>query len=175
MHLTAPSHWSRSIGTGGRDASERVVTIVVMRTPRRARSERAAQRQLQAWPVHGRGRRLSEVVEAAHARGKGPDSEAANSPLAGLAYPTSAHNKSRVRPVAPPATLSLPRLSSEQMPHMHGTHKEMPSVRGLHSGKKARIFNLVGVTSRQAPLFRRFLTVARSQRQSNADGRARRR
>ena len=34
MHLTAP-HWSRSIGTGGRDASERVVTIVGMRTPRR--------------------------------------------------------------------------------------------------------------------------------------------
>src|SRR6266436_1560442 len=32
MHLTAPSHWSRSIGTGGRDASERVVTIVGMRT-----------------------------------------------------------------------------------------------------------------------------------------------
>jgi hypothetical protein len=32
MHLTAPSLWSRSIGTGGRDASERVVTIVGMRT-----------------------------------------------------------------------------------------------------------------------------------------------
>jgi hypothetical protein len=32
MHLTAPSHWSRSIGTGGRDPSERVVTIVGMRT-----------------------------------------------------------------------------------------------------------------------------------------------
>jgi hypothetical protein len=32
MHLTAPSHWSRSIVTGGRDASERVVTIVVART-----------------------------------------------------------------------------------------------------------------------------------------------
>jgi hypothetical protein len=31
MHLTAPSFWSRSIGTGGRDASERVVTIVGMR------------------------------------------------------------------------------------------------------------------------------------------------
>jgi hypothetical protein len=31
MHLTAPSHWSRSIGTGGRDPSERVVTIVGMR------------------------------------------------------------------------------------------------------------------------------------------------
>ena len=27
MHLTAPSHWSRSIGTGGRDVSESVVTI----------------------------------------------------------------------------------------------------------------------------------------------------
>jgi hypothetical protein len=35
MHLTAPSHWSRSIGTGGRDPSERVVTIVGMRTPAR--------------------------------------------------------------------------------------------------------------------------------------------
>ena len=34
MHLTAPSHWSRSIGTGGRDPSERVVTIVGMRTYR---------------------------------------------------------------------------------------------------------------------------------------------
>ena len=32
MHLTAPSLWSRSIGTGGRDASERVVTIVGMRS-----------------------------------------------------------------------------------------------------------------------------------------------
>jgi len=32
MHLTVPSHWSRSIGTGGRDPSERVVTIVGMRT-----------------------------------------------------------------------------------------------------------------------------------------------
>jgi N-acetylmuramoyl-L-alanine amidase len=36
MHLTAPSHpapnWSRSIGTGGRDPSERVVTIVGMRS-----------------------------------------------------------------------------------------------------------------------------------------------
>jgi hypothetical protein len=31
MHLTAPSHWSRSIGTGGRDVSEAVVTIVGMR------------------------------------------------------------------------------------------------------------------------------------------------
>lgn len=30
MHLTAPSHWSRSI-TSGRDGSERVVTIVVAR------------------------------------------------------------------------------------------------------------------------------------------------
>jgi hypothetical protein len=35
MHLTAPSHWSRSIGTGGRDPSERVVTIVGMRMYRR--------------------------------------------------------------------------------------------------------------------------------------------
>src|SRR5262249_43423307 len=34
MHLTAPSHWSRSIGTGGRDPSERLVTIVGMRRPR---------------------------------------------------------------------------------------------------------------------------------------------
>ena len=33
MHLTAPSHWSRSIGTGGRDPSEQVVTIVGMRSP----------------------------------------------------------------------------------------------------------------------------------------------
>src|ERR1700681_1498705 len=32
MHLTAPSHWSRSIGTGGRDVSESVVTIVGMRS-----------------------------------------------------------------------------------------------------------------------------------------------
>jgi hypothetical protein len=32
MHLTAQSHRSRSIGTGGRDPSERVVTIVGMRT-----------------------------------------------------------------------------------------------------------------------------------------------
>jgi len=31
MHMTAPSHWSRSIVTGGRDASERVVTIAGMR------------------------------------------------------------------------------------------------------------------------------------------------
>ncbi|HTQ83613.1 MAG TPA: hypothetical protein VMI47_10135, partial [Pseudolabrys sp.] len=31
MHLTAPSNWSRSIGTGGRDPSERVVTIAGMR------------------------------------------------------------------------------------------------------------------------------------------------
>jgi hypothetical protein len=31
MHLTAPSHWSRSIGTDGRDASERVVMIAGMR------------------------------------------------------------------------------------------------------------------------------------------------
>jgi hypothetical protein len=33
MHLTAPSHWSRSIATSGRDVSERVVTIVVARRP----------------------------------------------------------------------------------------------------------------------------------------------
>ncbi len=32
MHLRAPSNWSRSIGTGGRDPSERVVTIAGMRT-----------------------------------------------------------------------------------------------------------------------------------------------
>ena len=32
MHLTAPSHWSRSVGTGGRDASERVGAITGMRT-----------------------------------------------------------------------------------------------------------------------------------------------
>jgi len=32
MHLTAPSPRSRSIGMGGRNASERVVTIVVART-----------------------------------------------------------------------------------------------------------------------------------------------
>jgi hypothetical protein len=32
MHLTAPSHWSRSIGTGGRDQSESVVAIVGMRS-----------------------------------------------------------------------------------------------------------------------------------------------
>jgi hypothetical protein len=32
MHLTAPSNWSRSIGTGGRDPSERVVTIAGMRS-----------------------------------------------------------------------------------------------------------------------------------------------
>ena len=31
MHLTAPSNWSRSIGTGGRDPSEQVVTIAGMR------------------------------------------------------------------------------------------------------------------------------------------------
>ena len=33
MHLTVPSHWSRSIGMGGRDPSERVVTIVAARSP----------------------------------------------------------------------------------------------------------------------------------------------
>ncbi len=32
MHLTAPSHWSRSIVAGGRDAPEQLVTIVVVRT-----------------------------------------------------------------------------------------------------------------------------------------------
>ncbi len=32
MHLTAPSHWSRSIGTGGRDRSEQVDAIVGMRS-----------------------------------------------------------------------------------------------------------------------------------------------
>jgi len=32
MHLTAPSNWSQSIGTGGRDPSERVVTIAGMRS-----------------------------------------------------------------------------------------------------------------------------------------------
>jgi hypothetical protein len=32
MHLTVPSNWSRSIGTGGRDGSERLDAIVVMRT-----------------------------------------------------------------------------------------------------------------------------------------------
>jgi hypothetical protein len=32
VHLTAPSHWSRSVGTGGRDASERVGAITGMRT-----------------------------------------------------------------------------------------------------------------------------------------------
>jgi hypothetical protein len=31
MHLTAPLHWSRSIGTNGRDPSELVVTIAGMR------------------------------------------------------------------------------------------------------------------------------------------------
>jgi hypothetical protein len=31
MHLTAPSHWSRSIGTNGRDPSESAVTIPGMR------------------------------------------------------------------------------------------------------------------------------------------------
>jgi hypothetical protein len=33
VHLTAPSHWSRSVGTGGRDASERVGAITGMRSP----------------------------------------------------------------------------------------------------------------------------------------------
>ncbi len=37
MHLTAPSHWSRSIGMGGRDVSEQVVTIVVVRNDWRMR------------------------------------------------------------------------------------------------------------------------------------------
>lgn len=32
MHLTAPSNWSQSIGTGGRNPSEQVVTIAGMRT-----------------------------------------------------------------------------------------------------------------------------------------------
>jgi hypothetical protein len=32
MHLTALSHWSRLIVTGGRDASERVDAIIVTRT-----------------------------------------------------------------------------------------------------------------------------------------------
>ena len=32
MHLTALSHWSRSIGTGGRHASEPVDAITGMRT-----------------------------------------------------------------------------------------------------------------------------------------------
>ena len=41
MHLTAPSPWSRSIGTGGRDPSERVVTIVGMRSQGRERSRNA--------------------------------------------------------------------------------------------------------------------------------------
>jgi hypothetical protein len=35
MHLTAPLHWSRSIGTNGRDPSELVVTIAGMRKVRR--------------------------------------------------------------------------------------------------------------------------------------------
>jgi hypothetical protein len=34
MHLTAPSHWSRSIVTGGRDALERPDAIIGMRTAR---------------------------------------------------------------------------------------------------------------------------------------------
>ena len=33
MHLTAPSHWSRSIVMGGRDESEQVDAIIGMRIP----------------------------------------------------------------------------------------------------------------------------------------------
>jgi hypothetical protein len=36
MHLTAPSHWSRSIGTSGRDPSESAVTIAGMRNAQKA-------------------------------------------------------------------------------------------------------------------------------------------
>jgi hypothetical protein len=39
VHLTAPSHWSRSVGTGGRDASERVGAITGMRTNGRVKSQ----------------------------------------------------------------------------------------------------------------------------------------
>jgi hypothetical protein len=39
MHLTAPSRRSRSIGTGGRDPSEQVVTIVGMRMPANSTAE----------------------------------------------------------------------------------------------------------------------------------------
>jgi hypothetical protein len=71
--------------------------------------------------------------------------------------------------------LSLPRLSSEQMPHMHGTHKEMPSVRGLHSGKKARIFNLVGGDFQASSAFSSLPDRRPVSEAVHADGRARRR
>jgi hypothetical protein len=49
MHLTAPSNWSRSIGTGGRDPSEQVVTIAGMRNQ---------------WDDHQRYRALGGKTEA---------------------------------------------------------------------------------------------------------------
>jgi|SRR5215831_2418438 hypothetical protein len=48
MHLTVPSHWSRSIGTGGRDPSERLVTIVGMR--RRAPTKKSLAASADARP-----------------------------------------------------------------------------------------------------------------------------
>jgi hypothetical protein len=44
VHLTAPSHWSRSVGTGGRDASERLGAITGMRTLGRKASDEFAVR-----------------------------------------------------------------------------------------------------------------------------------
>jgi hypothetical protein len=62
MHLTALSHWSRSIGTGGRHASEPVDAITGMRT--RWEHEHileAVQRRLDEHPEKMRQRR--ETVE----------------------------------------------------------------------------------------------------------------
>jgi hypothetical protein len=44
MHLTALSHWSRSIGTGGRHASEPVDAITGMRSTRPGFAPRAGRR-----------------------------------------------------------------------------------------------------------------------------------
>jgi len=51
MYLTAPSLWSRSIGTGGRDASEQVVTIVGMRTGLYSAGDRAPKINLSPDPL----------------------------------------------------------------------------------------------------------------------------
>jgi hypothetical protein len=58
MHLTAPSNWSRSIGTGGRDPSERVVTIAGMRILTTDRAVKLRLRRLRVGPEgHSRFRR----------------------------------------------------------------------------------------------------------------------
>ena len=127
MHLTVPSNWSRSIGTGGRDASERLDAIVVTRRLHRIRHYGLFAKGKNRAANIARARQLLAVPRSIAQLNIDPDAES-DQPRA-LPKPCPCCGGCHLRRFKPaPATSATPPIATNLMQHRERREWDGPAA-----------------------------------------------